>query len=224
MKNGKRAKQGNKKTLSAIVLLLILAILVSAGTIAWLTKTSSVSNIFTVGSFENPSTSPTNPETPIDIDGNIYEPSWNDEEEHKLIPDATFAKDPYVGIGAGSEDAAVYVYVENSFSNKVYFSINTGWEAVEATAGSKEGTYTSGLFKYTDGLKNATDTDVWTAQPLFSEVVTDETATSEDFTVEENGKLEIKVSCFLHQTKDADGTEIPSQTIENAAKETFKIS
>ena len=157
MKNGKRAKQGNKKTLSAIVLLLILAILVSAGTIAWLTKTSSVSNIFTVGSFENPSTSPTNPETPIDIDGNIYEPSWNDEEEHTLIPDATFAKDPYVGIGAGSEDASVYVYVENSFSNKVYFTINEGWEAVEATEGFKSGTYTSGLFKYTEGLKNAVD-------------------------------------------------------------------
>lgn len=223
MKKGKRTKQSNKKMVSAIVLLLILAILVSVGTIAWLTKTSSVSNIFTVGSFENPTTSPVNPETPIDIDGNIYEPSWNVEEEHKLIPAATFEKDPYVGIGAGSEDATVYVYVENSFSNKVYFTINEGWEAVEATEGFKESTYTSGLFKYTAGLKNATDSDVWTSQPLFSDVVTDETATSDDFKVEESKNLEIKVSSFLHQTKDADVTEIPEKTIEDAAKEAFGI-
>ncbi len=223
MKHGKREKQSNQKTIFAIALLLISVVLVVSGTIAWLTKTSSVSNIFTVGSFENPSTSPTNPETPISIDGNIYEPSWNKEEEHKLIPAATFEKDPYVGIGAGSEDAAVYVYVENSFSNKVYFTINAGWEAVEATEGFKEGTYTSGLFKYTEGLKNAADSDVWTSQPLFSEVVTDETATAEDFTVRDSGELEIKVSSFLHQTKDSDGTEIPEETIEQAAKDAFGI-
>ena len=137
MRHGKREKQSNNKTFLSIVLLIILMILVLSGTIAWLTKTSSVSNIFTVGSFENPTTSPTDPETPISIDGNIYEPSWNAEEEHKLIPAATFEKDPYVGIGTGSEDASVYVYVENSFSNKVYFTINEGWEAVEATKGFK---------------------------------------------------------------------------------------
>ena len=223
MKSAKRLKQSNRKTTFSIILVTILLVLVLGGTIAWLTKTSSVSNIFTVGSFENPSTSPIDPETPIDIEGNIYEPNWNAEEEHKLIPDATFEKDPYVGIGAGSEDATVYVYVENSFSNKVYFTINQGWEAIEATEGFKEGTYTSGLFKYTPGLKNATDADVWTSQPLFSNVVTDETATIDDFKVTDPENLEIIVSSFLHQTKSADGTEIPEKTIEDAAKKAFGI-
>lgn len=222
MKQAKRAKQSNKKAVSVIVLLLILALIVVGGTIAWLTRTSSVSNIFTVGSFETPSTSPTNPETPITIDGNIYEPSWSAEEEHKLIPDATFEKDPYVGIGKGSEDATVYVYVDNSFSNKVYFTINSGWEVVEATEGFAEDTYTSGLFKYTAGLTGSTSQDVWTTTPLFSNVVTDETATSEDFTVEE-GDLEIKVSAFLHQTKDSSGLPISEDTIKQAAKDAFGI-
>ena len=223
MRHGKREKQSSKKTFLSIVLLIILMILVLSGTIAWLTKTSSVSNIFTVGSFENPTTSPTEPQTPISIDGNIYEPSWNEEEEHKLIPAATFEKDPYVGIGAGSEDASVYVYVENSFSNKVYFTINEGWEAVDATEGFKSGTYTSGLFKYTEGLKNAVDADVWTSQPLFSSVVTDETATIEDFTIKGSENLEIKVSSFLHQTKDSDGAPIPEETIKQAATDAFGI-
>ena len=223
MRREKREERKNKRILVILTCLLLIAVLVTTGTIAWLTKTSSVSNIFTVGSFESPSTSPTNPETPIELDGNIYEPSWNPEEEHKLIPAATFEKDPYVGIGAGSEDASVYVYVENSFSNKVYFTINEGWEAVEATEGFKSGTYTSGLFKYTEGLKNAVDADVWTSQPLFSSVVTDETATIEDFTIKGSENLEIKVSSFLHQTKDSDGAPIPEETIKQAAKDAFGI-
>lgn len=225
MKNAKRAKESNKKSTLAIVVLLILAIVVSVGTIAWLTRISSVTNTFTVGSFETPTTDPTNPENPIEIDGNIYEPSWNEEEEHRLIPGVTFAKDPYVGIGAGSEDATVYVYVENSCSNKVYFTINEGWEAVdgETTAGSQEGTYTSGLFKYTTGLTGATDSDVWTTTPIFSQVVTDETATSDDFTATAGGNPEIKVSSFLHQTKDAEGIPIPTKTIEDAVKVAFEL-
>lgn len=223
MRREKREERKNKRILVILTCLLLIAVLVSTGTIAWLTKTSSVSNIFTVGSFESPSTSPTNPEIPIELDGNIYEPSWNPEEEHKLIPAATFEKDPYVGIGAGSEDAAVYVFVENSFTNKVYFTINEGWEAVSATNGFKEDTYTSGLFKYTAGLTASSDTDSWTETPLFSSVSTDETATIDDFTVEGSEQLEIKVSCFLHQKKDSEGSEIPALTIENAAKEAFDI-
>ena len=223
MKRGKRGKKTNNKMIAILVFLLILAFLISAGTIAWLTKTSSVSNIFTVGSFENPSTSPINPEETISIDGNIYEPSWKSEEDHKLVPDITFTKDPYIGIGAGSEDAAVYAFVENNFSNKVYFTLNEGWEAVSAEEGFKEGTYTSGLFKYTAGLKGNADLDVWTEQPLFSSVTTDETATVEDFTVEESKNLEIKVSSFLHQVKDGEGTDIPEKTIEDAAKQAFGI-
>ncbi len=213
----------NKKAFIILILTLLLVFSVLAGTIAWLTRTSSVSNTFTVGSFETPSTSPKDPSVTINIDGNIYEPSWDKNATHKLIPSVSFDKDPYVGIGTGSEDAVVYVYVENNFSNKVYFNINAGWEAVSATEGFKDGTYTSGLFKYTAGLSGAESSDVWTEEPLFSKVFTDETSTKSDFTPEETKESVIKVSSFLHQAKDSKGDPIPTATIEAAAKAAFNI-
>lgn len=128
-----------KKSILLIALAFLIAIATIGGTMAWLSKKSSVTNTFTVGSIVVPTTDPTASSVTIDIDGNVYEPSWDEEAEHKLMPSATFVKDPYVGIGKGSEDSAVYVYVENTLSNKVYFDINEGWEAVEATSGSKAG-------------------------------------------------------------------------------------
>lgn len=222
----RRKKRENKKRLYMVLILLLLLVLLTAtGTISWLTKVSSITNTFTVGSFEKPKTSPTDPSQTITIDGNIYEPSWDANAEHRLIPAATFVKDPYVGIGAGSEDAVVYVYVENSFTNKVYFSINAGWEAVSGstTAGYKAGTYTSGLFKYTAGLTAEDNADVWTATPLFSEISTDDSSEISDFTETADGKTEIKVSSFLHQAEDSNGTAISTDTIEAAVKSTFGI-
>ena len=224
MRRRTQRKESNKKIMAVIVFALIVAFLVAAGTIAWLTRTSSVSNTFTVGSFESPVTDPKDSTKSINIDGNIYEPSWDASATHKLIPSATFVKDPYIGIGAGSEDAVVYAYVENNFSNKVYFTINEGWEAVQATAGSQNGTYTSGLFKYTAGLTAKTDGDSWTTTPLFSSVATDEAATLTDFTPATGKDYEIKVSSFLHQAKDNDGAPISDATILAAAKSAFGLN
>ena len=215
----RRTKRTSKKHYAVLVFVLLLAFLVAAGTVAWLTRTSSLTNTFTVGSFTSPTTDPTDPTKTISIDGNLYEPSWDSSKEHKLIPSASFAKDPYVGIGAGSEDAAVYVYVQNNFTNKVYFELNSGWAPVagHVTSGSLSGTYTSGLFKYTAGLTASKDADVWTTTPLFSEVVTAESAEASDFTPAQGSNREIVVSSFLHQAKDDQGTAIASATIEAAA-------
>ena len=222
----RRAERRNKKTVAVIVFALLLAFLVTGGTIAWLTRTSTLSNTFTVGSFTTPTTDPTDPTETISIDGNLYEPSWDESEEHKLLPSATFDKDPYVGIGAGSEDAVVYVNVENNFSNKVYFTINSGWTPVSGctTAGSESGTYTSGLFKYTAGLTGDEDDDVWTSTPLFSEIVVADDAEDTDFEVGAGNDTEIVVSSFIHQAKDSSGTAISSTTIENAAKDAFNYT
>ena len=214
--------KNNKKMIFVVGLAAVL-ILVTVGTVAWLTKTSSITNTFVIGDFNVPSTSPINPEETIKIDGNIYEPSFNQEEEHMIMPGVSFDKDPYVGIGKGSEDAAVYVYVENNFSNKVNFSINSGWEAVIATEGSISDTYTSGLFKYTAGLQSSSDSDVWTTTPLFSTLNVADDATGVDFTLDEEENPEIKVSAFLHQVS-ADGELISEDVIENAAKEAFGIN
>lgn len=219
----RRTKRTSKKHYAVLVFVLLLAFLVAAGTVAWLTRTSSLTNTFTVGSFTTPTTDPKDPTKTISIDGNLYEKSWNPAEEHKLVPSASFAKDPYVGIGPKSENAVVYVNVENNFSDKVYFALNTGWEPVLGcvTPGSLSGTYTSGLFKYTAGLTASADADVWTATPLFSEVTTDESANTSDFTPATGKNAEIVVSSFLHQAKDDEGNAIDSATTDAAAKQQF---
>ena len=214
-----------KRNALLVVLGVILAVGIIGGTVAWLTRTSSLTNTFTVGSFETPVTDPTDSSKSIDIEGNLYEPSWDEDAEHKLLPGNEYAKDPYVGIGAGSEDGVVYVYVKNNFSNKIYFEINNGWSAVSgyATAGSKAGTYTSGLFKYDTVLTAKSNGDTWTTTPLFSKVEVADTANSTDFNTGSNDKT-ITVSSFLHQAKDDEGEDIDATEILNAAKGAFKLS
>lgn len=236
------AKKDRKK-LALLTLLVVLLIAAAAlGTMAWLTAQDSVTNTFTVGNFNKP-TDPEDrpdpdkeipdgekPEEPnISEDGYIIEPSWDTASnvEHKLVPGGSLYKDPYVGIGAGSEDAQIYVYVENPFGdNAVYFSLTEAWEPVEGqvTIASVDGVstdiYTGGLFHYTgddksDILKaNATD-DVWTNRPVFKKVVVNDNASTKDLNIE--GEKNIVVSCFIHQAYDGDGTKIPENTIQAAA-------
>lgn len=219
----KNDKKNNEKKIMIILGVLLLVFMAASTTIAWLTKTSKLTNTFTVGAFSIPTTSPTDPTQTISIEGNLYEPSWNEKEEHKLMPGVTFTKDPYVGIGKNSEDAVVYVYIENNFSNKVYFTINEGWEAVDAKAGYREGTYTSGLFKYTSTLVGSKEKDVWTANPLFSEVIADDTTEISDLTVAEGKKEEIVVSSFIHQANDDQNNPIDASIILEAARKNFSL-
>lgn len=220
----KNKEKKNKKIILIILLCVMVLSATVGGTIAWLTRTDKITNSFTVGTFNVPTTDPTDENVQIDIEGHLYEPSWNELEEHKIIPGSAFEKDPYVGIGTGSEDAVVYVYVENNFSDKVYFTINSGWEKVDAKAGYKTDTYTSGLFKYTANLVGSSNSDSWTLMPLFSEVVIDEDADSADLTVADGKNSEVVVSSFIHQAKDGDGNAIDANIIETAAKEAFGIN
>lgn len=232
----------NKKKLLLPLLLLVLLVAVG-GTVAWLTSTSELTNNFTVGSFTEPTTDPTDPTTlladeieagPGSLDGNLFEKSWDPEATHKLLPGVEFAKDPYVGIGPNSEDAVVYVYVDNNASNKVYFTINTGWEAVTGYTtpgytpdGVQETRYTSGLFKYTAGLTASASADVWTTSPLFSKVTVDATAGANDggeTDFPQGNNTRIVVKSFLHQAKDSNGDSIDATTILNAAKTAFNLS
>lgn len=211
----------NGKKLALIVLAVLLVLTIVGGTVAWLTRTDKLTNTFTVGTFEVPTKDPEGKD--ITIDSHLYEPSWNSSDEHKLLPGTEYEKDPYVGLGEGSEDAVVYVYVENNFSNKVYFELNAGWEKVEAVDGYLTDTYTSGLFKYTAGLSGASAGNVWTTAPVFSKIVVDESATKVDFEVSSGKNTEITVSSFIHQVSDGNGNEIDSNAILAAAKEAFGI-
>lgn len=228
-------KKNRKKALLLSVLGLTLVACITAGTMAWLTAEDSVTNTFTVGNFnvpdpdkpETPDPDPdsgVDPETPtVSETGYIIEPSWDTAAEHKLVPGGSLYKDPYVGIGAGSEDAVIYVYVENPFLNEsVYFKLNDAWQAVDGqtTDGPAVGTYVGGLFKYVgeDGtgiLKASKDKDVWTSRAVFTQVTVSDNASTADLNIE--GAKTITVSCFIHQATDGDGTAIPANTIKDAA-------
>ena len=216
-------KKKNRKYV-VIPLLLLLLLVTVGGTVAWLTATNSKTNTFTVGKFVIPEKLP---DGTTDNEENSYlvEPDWDTDDAHKLLPGATFAKDPTVGLGPKSEAGVAYMYVTNNLSNKVYFTLGNGWEPVTgyATAGSANGTYTSGLFKYTTILAPGDSSDVWTT-PLFSNVVVDSTAGDSDITVQ-SGDPEIVVKSFIHQAKNQSGQAIDEATvILPAVKAAFNLS
>ena len=201
------------KTRSILTVCLALALVAAAvlGTIAYMTAQDSKTNTFTVGSFNKP-TDPLNPEQTLD--SYLIEPSW--VEKSKLVPGGSVAKDPKVGIGAGSEDAYIYVYVDNKTltdANKklVTFTLNDGWTAVEnhAVAGNAENTYVSGLFKYNTKLTTAGN---WTTN-VFKKVDVSADANSTDF--ESNPQM--TVYAYIHQATDGAGVNDLADTAEAAA-------
>ena len=206
-----------KKSKKSLLLLLLAACLVATtvfGTIAWLTATDSVVNTFTVGKVNTPTTNPDGTPNPS-LKGYIVEPNY--EGNYELLPGGAYAKDPFVGIGKGSDESFVYVYIKSDFAsdskyNHVYFTINTDkWEPVAncTTAGSAEGSYTKGLFKYSGTLEPTAEADDWTDKALFeSIVVANEAGASElnaafDSAAGRNGS--ITVYAYIHQAKDGNG-------------------
>lgn len=227
----------NKRNTVAVVAVLLVCILAIGGTIAYLTSHSSLENTFTVGQISpiipeeggpGGSQIPDEDKNNGRLSGNLYEPSW--VKASKLLPSATIKKDPYVGVGAGSEACEVYVYVTNTMTNNnhIYFTINDGWEAVPnyATPIGATKNYTGGLFKYTAGLDalEITGKNVWTTKPLFSNVEVSNDAVAGDFKVNgEDAVGSITVQSFLHQKNDADKRPIAEQTILDAVKKQFNL-
>ena len=245
--SNKRSHSTTKRNTVAVVAIILVCILAIGGTIAYLTSHSQLTNTFTVGQIspidpEKPGPDPENPgpdgEKPIPeedkndktkLNGNLYEPSWI--KDSKLLPSATIAKDPYVGVGPGSEASVVYVYVNNTMTNNdhIYFTIDTAnWEPVVGQATPVSGdNYTSGLFKYKYDLDASKETkNVWTATPLFKNVEVSKDAKAEDFqkndAPDEVGAIE--VNAFLHQKYNADGQSIADQTILDAVKAQFGLN
>lgn len=232
-------KKNQKTGRNVVVLTALVCLLMLGGSMAWLTSKSELTNVFTVGEIkpvdpDKEQTGPTGPINPDDpelstkLNGNLYEPSW--VANSKLMPGENIKKDPYVGVGPKSEKSYVYMYVKNSMTNDgndIYFTINAGWKAVEATsAGVGDNSYTGGLFQYMDGLDaSRSDVNVWTTTPLFNEVIVKDTATSDDFKdkTSKDKVGTILVQSFLHQMKDEDKT-IDSSVADNAAKAAFGIN
>lgn len=234
----KRTKEHstNKRNTVAVVALLLVCVLAIGGTIAYLTSNSQLTNIFTVGQISpidpnKPGPGPNGGEIdkdPSKLNGNLYEPSWNPGS--KLLPTASIDKNPYVGVGAGSEECDVFVYVNNTMNHgdNIYFTINEGWKPVGGTKPFKGEKYTGGLFKYEAGLDGTTATEgnnVWTNTPLFSTVEVSKDAKAENFKVADKDEVgTIVVQSFLHQSFDSEGKEISNADILAAAKEQFGLN
>lgn len=203
-----------KKRYGIIAALLLLVLAAGVGTYAWLTATQSLENVFTVGSFGHPENKPdpTDSEKPgqetNDKKAYLFETRWVDNS--KIVPGDSAAKNPNVGIKAGSDDAYVFIYVKNAMvkkgtapENTPYFTLNNNWKPVDGkVTTSANGKYLSGLFMYAKGsttgapavlkAKEVTQ-DVYTGE-LFSRVMFP--GTLEGTMVETNPKMTVSAYIF----------------------------
>lgn len=217
-----------KKRYGIVAALLLLVLAAGVGTYAWLTSQSSLTNNFTTAGINKPTTDPDNPgqQIPEDntkVDGNLTETKW--VANSKLAPGVSVAKNPNVGIGKESENAYVYVFVKNETASAgtadtktTYFTIHSGWKAVEATAVEGEPThFLGGLFVYVGNGTEATPLiaskteDKWTGE-LFSKVTTPKETEQKDFA----NPATMKVNCFIYAADNT--TEGSSASAETAAK------
>lgn len=199
-----------KKRYGIVAALLLLVLAAGVGTYAWLTAQLSLTNNFTTAGINKPTTNPDNPDQPIPddntkVNGNLTETNW--VADSKLAPGVTVSKNPNVGIGKGSENAYVYVFVKNETasagtadSKTTYFTIKNGWKAVKATAVESEPThYLGGLFVYVGDGTEATPLiaskteDEWTGE-LFDSVTTPKETEQQDFA--KGAKM--TVNCFVY--------------------------
>ena len=201
------------KKRSILIVCLALALVAAAvlGTIAYMTAQDSKTNTFTVGSFNKPTDPNNHSQT---LDSYLIEPSW--EENSKLVPGGSVAKDPKVGIGAGSEDGYIYVYVDNKTLTEaskklVTFTLDKDWTAVTdlAVAGDTPNTYVSGLFKYNTKLTGGK----WTSN-VFTKVDVSANANTTDFAK----NPQMTVYAFIHQATGSTGADLATTADEAARK------
>ncbi|MGI6161623.1 MAG: TasA family protein [Christensenellales bacterium] len=83
-----------KKVLITVLAAVLLVALAVGGTLAWLTDTASVTNVFTLG----------------DVKISLDEENW--VPNSKIVPGAEIAKDPVVTVEANSEECYVFVEID----------------------------------------------------------------------------------------------------------------
>lgn len=240
--------RNKRKIVLTVVLVLALIAAAITGTYAWLTAQDRAQNTFTVGEFNEPSVKPdpSNPDEPgsdSSTDGFLTETKWVDFS--KVYQGAEIAKNPNVGIGEGSDDAYVFVYVDNNTqtsygdiaANAPYFFLNKGWEEVVADSinvGESQTAYTGGLFVYKGGtepnsyiFKASENADDYTGE-VFSKVIVPKGANLEKYA--ENPTMDVFAYLYSVQYTDA-AQSTPATSGEGsyaaaveAAKDTFAIS
>ena len=122
-----------KKTIALIVCLTLIIGCAVGGTIAWLTdKTEAVTNTFTAGDVDIDLTETWN----TDSDNNGVKDCWT----AKMIPGASYTKDPVVSVTANSEDCWLFVKFEEKNDAKTYLvytstlTTDNGWTQGDGTS------------------------------------------------------------------------------------------
>lgn len=117
-------KRRNRKLRKALLMtccaLALMAISVGA-TLAYLTDSEAVTNVFTVGKVDI-----SLDEAKVNEDGEVISGDRVQENKYHLIPGKTYHKDPTVHVKGDSEDCWIFVKVEN------------GLAAIEAAKGETE--------------------------------------------------------------------------------------
>ena len=134
----------NKKVITLVCCLALVAAMSLGATVAYLTADGSVTNTFTVGKI-NPPVDPKDPthedpsfagyldEVKVDVYGVEDEDSTARvlTNEYKLIPGHEYIKDPTVHIGPDSEACYIFVKIENGISAVTEeITLEKGWTAV----------------------------------------------------------------------------------------------
>lgn len=138
-----------KKKIVALCLCVALAVVAIGGaTLAYFTDTTDAkTNTFTVGN--------------VDID--LTEPKWNEDDAHTLMPGASYAKDPTITVAEKSQDAYVFLKVD---MNKYVSLVNLmGVDAYKNNIGGLRGDY-PGFIEFvnmlaTDNALRAAVIDRW---------------------------------------------------------------
>lgn len=85
-----------KKILALCLVVVLVATAITGVTLAYFTDvTATKTNTFTMGK----------------VDIKLEEPKWNPDEDHKLMPGATYEKDPTITVAADSEDCYMFLDV-----------------------------------------------------------------------------------------------------------------
>ncbi len=189
-----------KQLLVMVAMMLVVAMVSVAGTVAWLTAQSSVvNNTFSVGDVQI-----TLDETDVDLYGVKDGETRVKKNEYKLIPGHTYTKDPQVHVVKGSEPSYVRMFVTitdiddvlkvfgNDFLPQYFVEgwDSTKWVSTQIIDKSVAGQYTY-EFRYSESVdaRNANaDVDLL---PLFTKIIIPDTVTKEQIAT--LNEMEIKV-------------------------------
>lgn len=246
-----------KRNLMLMLVAVLLVISLIGGTMAWLTISDSLTNTFsvTVGKVEEPGTpgeddgdsdGEVDPpyeqeeDTENSLKGHIYEPNFENNVELALGKE--IKKDPYIGIGKGSEKSYIFAWWDD---NTMYYADQDAAEAGTKSEGAftitantevenngkwvQVATYSgtdgkSALYVWSDTSGNpmaveATSGSAWTGVLFKDGKITVKSDIYSLIESSEDVLNTVDVYCFIHQAVDSEDTSLYDTALAAAKAE-----